>query len=257
MPVCSRAEHLVDDGQHVLVAPHVPARRHAVAQVERVELQQLLAARAPRREVGVELGDPRGRCTSTSCEEQRSSDASSSASNRYTWNGFSKSAGGSGVMTNAVPSSVADPRELGDVVLRRAKCSMMCDEHTQSTEPSRQPSAAAVHRGEAQARVRSPLVRPRRPRSAGRSRRRRPCGPGRESSAVSVADAAAHVEHDAGPDRARPSRGSRRRGTRAGSRGWRPAIGRSPVSFTAHPERGLMTVAVRRPGSRTRADGPR
>ena len=38
----------------MLVGPHVRAVRHLAAQVERIELQQVLAARPARREVGLE-----------------------------------------------------------------------------------------------------------------------------------------------------------------------------------------------------------
>ncbi len=51
----------------------------------------------------------------TSSKKSESNDTRCSGSKRYTWNGFSKSAGALGVITNAVPSGAQYARELDHV----------------------------------------------------------------------------------------------------------------------------------------------
>jgi hypothetical protein len=74
----------------------------------------------------------------------------SSGSKRYTWYGFSKSAGAFGVMKKAAPSSLSTRADSATCPSGWWKCSIRCDEHTQSTPPVRtaicDPSLAAVRR---------------------------------------------------------------------------------------------------------------
>ena len=114
------AEHLVDDGQHALVAPHVPAVRHLVAQVERVELQDALAAGAPLREVGVELGralEPDARSRREEEREQRLELVGLEQRHVERVLEVGGAVGGDDERGAAVGSRHA--RELGDVLLRR------------------------------------------------------------------------------------------------------------------------------------------
>ena len=54
----------------------------------------------------------------------------SSGSNRYTWYGFSKSAGALGVMKNAAPPGASTRATSRTWHSGSTKCSMRCDEHT-------------------------------------------------------------------------------------------------------------------------------
>ena len=179
---------------------------------------------APSREVFVELGEPSRPSTSTSSKNRRSIDASSAASNRYTWNGFSKSAGRFGVITKTRPAAVQT--RASSATCRSGRLEVLDDVRRAHPVDGVVADAerGAVHRREAQAGRHRACVRRRR-RSRRCSRRRGRCVPGAVSSAVSDARRRSR-RRGRRPCRAgSASRGSRRRGTRAASRGSRPPSG--------------------------------
>ena len=197
MPVRSLPSIRYTTGSTRSYAHTYAARGHALAQLE----ARRAAAGARRWRAGPRSRRGarrrlRGRGTSRPRRRARAATRAALGSNRYTWNGFSKSAGAFGVITNAVPSGRSARASSATCATGFAKCSMMCDETMLSTLPSRSAERGAVERAEAQA-ARCP--------SSGRGgahRLRAVVGADDEAIGAGeapglVADAAADVDRDA------------------------------------------------------------
>ncbi len=202
-PRVATAERAVDERQRALVRPDVPPARHAVPQAQDVELEDLLAARAPRREVGLELVGPLEAPDLDVAEEQPEQARELALLEEVDVERVLEVRRAVGRDHERGPRVVEHARELGHVELGRREVLDDVRRARPVHGAPTQPEPGAVHAGETEV---APVPALRAP-VGGRSDRGVGVVVDAEHAPVAagepgglVADAATDVEHGAGPE---------------------------------------------------------